>query len=69
MTQVFLSYAEEDRERARALVQLLKKKEWTVFWDRDLLVGPNYRDALADELEHARCVIVLWSEESVHSEW
>lgn len=69
MADIFISYAREDIEYAQALVELLKRKGWDVFWDRELLPGPNFREVLARELDEARCVIVLWSAESVKSVW
>jgi membrane-associated phospholipid phosphatase len=69
MADIFISYAKEDIEHARALDNILTTHGWTVFWDRDLLPGPNFREVLAEELNRARCVIVLWSRLSVKSNW
>jgi hypothetical protein len=69
MADVFLSYAREDRERAEPIVGALQKRGWTVFWDTGILPGPRFRQVLEKELTHARCVLVLWSNDSVHSEW
>jgi len=69
MADIFISYAEEDIEHARALVHLLAGQDWSVFWDRKLLPGPRFREVLAQELDQARCVMVLWSRQSISNDW
>lgn len=69
VTDVFISYAREDRERAATLAQLLERDGWTVWWDRRIVAGESFDRAIERELEGARCVVVLWSEASVASEW
>jgi hypothetical protein len=68
LTDIFLSYAQEDERRLRSLVKTLHKKDWTVFWDRFIPPGQHYRSRIAPVLEEARCVLVVWSSESVKSE-
>ncbi len=36
MSDIFLSYASEDRERVRPLVEWLEEHGWSVSWDRKL---------------------------------
>jgi hypothetical protein len=43
MADVFLSYANEDRERIRALVHWLEASGVSVFWDRRVPVGETWR--------------------------
>lgn len=69
MADIFLSYAREDLDRARPLVKALEGQGWIVFWDPSILPGPRFRQVLATELDAARCVVVLWSQQSVASEW
>jgi tetratricopeptide (TPR) repeat protein len=69
MSEVFLSYAHEDRNRAKRLAHILEKQGWTVWWDRKILAGQTFDQVIEDELENAKCVVVLWSEHSVASEW
>ncbi|MDH3672109.1 MAG: TIR domain-containing protein [Gammaproteobacteria bacterium] len=35
MSDIFISYASEDRERAKALAAALQAQDWSVWWDRD----------------------------------
>lgn len=69
MTDVFVSYASEDRERAGQLAQALGARGWSVWWDRKIIAGQAFDQAIERELETARCVVVLWSAHSVESEW
>ncbi len=69
MTDVFVSYAAEDRERAARLAGALTALGWTVWWDRRILAGQTFDKAIERELYVAKSVVVLWSRHSVESEW
>lgn len=69
MSDVFLSYASEDRERAGRLATALGHMGWSVWWDRKIIAGQAFDQAIERELETARCVVVLWSVNSIASEW
>jgi TIR domain len=69
MTDVFLSYASEDRERASRLARSLESCGWSVWWDRKIIAGQTFDQAIEHELETAKSVVVLWSRDSISSEW
>ena len=69
MTDVFISYASEDRERAREVASALETRGWSVWWDRKIVVGQPFDQVIEHELETAKCVVVLWSKDSILSEW
>jgi hypothetical protein len=69
MPDVFLSYAREDLDRARRLATAIEGLGWSVWWDRKIPAGRTFADVIDEALKQARCVIVLWSRESVKSEW
>ena len=69
MTDVFISYASEDRIRAKKLAEALKAKGFSVWWDRNIIAGQTYDEVIERELETATSVVVLWSKHSVISEW
>ena|SRR5262245_35285569 len=69
MTDIFLSYASADRERIRPLVSVLEQQGWSVWWDRKIPPGKTYDQVIEQALEGARCIVVVWSQTSVQSEW
>jgi tetratricopeptide (TPR) repeat protein len=69
MSDIFISYASEDRNLCKALATTLENEGLSVFWDRKIPVGTTWRELLEEELISARCLIVLWSHSSVRSEW
>jgi TIR domain len=69
MADVFISYSQQDREKARLIAAFLEAEGYSVWWDTSLLGGENFRKAIMTELGRARATIVLWTESSVHSDW
>jgi hypothetical protein len=69
MTDIFLSYNENDRETARRVAAMLESVGWTVWWDRRIPAGETWREVLEKALDEMRCMIVLWSAHSIESEW
>lgn len=67
MADVFISYAREDTAKARLLAEALIADGLSVWWDHDLIGGDNFREQIADTIERATCVIVIWSDKSVKS--
>ncbi|MEI6757380.1 MAG: TIR domain-containing protein, partial [Chlorobium sp.] len=69
MTDIFISYAREDKERVRPIVEELEKRGWSVFWDRKIPPGHKWESSIGIALEKSRCVLAVWSEESINSDW
>lgn len=69
MADIFISYANKDRERAGRLADALEACGWSVWWDRHIIAGQAFDVAIERELEGAKCVVVLWSVDSIASEW
>ena len=59
----------EDRERALTLANALVGCGWSVWWDRKIIAGQTFDQVIERELETARSVVVLWSKDSISSEW
>ena len=68
-SEVFLSYASEDRARARDLARALEGQGWRVWWDRKILPGRSFGQVIEEQLDSVKCVLVLWSKASVASDW
>jgi len=69
MTDIFISYAREDRELARPIARALQARGWSVWWDRDVKPGQVFDEVIERELETAKSVVVRWSTASIASDW
>ena len=69
MSDIFISYASEDRDRAQDLADALISRGWSVWWDRKIPLGESYDEVIEKALGESKCAIVLWSAMSVASEW
>jgi hypothetical protein len=69
MSDVFLSYAHQDRPAARTFAEWLSARGLSVFWDRKIGPGARWDVTLEAELKQARCVVVLWTRHAVESQW
>lgn len=69
MADIFLSYANEDANRIKRLVREFEKQGWSVWWDYKIPPGKTFDQVIEEEIGKAKCVVVVWSAESVSSEW
>jgi formylglycine-generating enzyme required for sulfatase activity len=69
MSDIFLSYSSKDRQWAKLLADCLQKEGWSVWWDRTIPTGQIYAKVIKEALSNARSVVVIWSHESVDSDW
>lgn len=65
MADIFVSYQRSDEARARRLVTRLEESGLSVWWDKLLTTGSDWRSEIASELSQSRLVLVCWSEASV----
>lgn len=66
---LFLSYSHADEAKAQRLAAALEQAGHTVWWDRLIEGGTAYAKSIGSALEAADAVIVLWSANSVDSDW
>src|SRR5688500_9374777 len=66
---LFVSYARSDASRADRIIAALQKHRYEVWWDAKLEGGSAFADSIADALQRADVVIVLWSKASLSSDW
>lgn len=65
MNEVFVSYKREGEARVGRLVQALEGTGLSVWWDRGLPGGESWRQQIQTALDAAKCVIVVWTHDSV----
>ena len=68
-TDIFLSYARNDRSIARLFADSLVADGFSVWWDASLHSGETFDEVIEQRLRDAKAVIVLWSPRSVASRW
>ena len=69
MTDIFISYSSKDRDWVETFAGLLTAQGYSVWWDNRLLAGNYFHRTIAEKLEAAKCVIVVWTENSVELDW
>lgn len=69
MADIFISYSREDEARIMPLVSAFEAQGWSVFWDRRIPTGETWRTYIGSALQDARCIVVVWSKDSVESQW
>lgn len=69
MADIFISYSQKDRVVAEELAAFLKESGYSVWWDYDLVGGTQFRQQIKTELATAKVAIVIWTPNSVESEW
>jgi hypothetical protein len=69
MADIFLSYSKLDRTLAEAVVADLEGAGFTVWWDDRLNPIGSWDRHIEEEIDDARCVLVLWTKHSVDTEW
>jgi hypothetical protein len=69
MSDIFISYSSKNRPWVDTFAKALESHGWSVWWDRNIPTGGSFNAVIRQELEVARCTVVVWSEQSVDSEW
>ncbi len=69
MSDVFISYANADREAARRIANAITAHGHAVWWDRIIPPGRVFDEVIQEALAKAKCVVVLWSTASIVSDW
>ena len=68
-TDIFISYARQDRPAARIFAERFTAEGFSVWWDASLHSGETFDEVIEQRLRDARAVVVLWSPRSVASRW
>ncbi len=69
MTDIFISYSSDDRDRIQPLVRAFERSGYSVWWDHKIPIGRTFDEVIEEAIDAARCVVVVWTENSVQSRW
>ena len=69
MADVFLSYARPSLDDAMRIADCLRAAGYSVWYDESLPAHRAYSDVIAEQLDAAAAVLVLWSKEAAASQW
>jgi hypothetical protein len=69
MSDIFISYSSKDRPWVERFAKTLETHGWSVWWDRNIPTGGSFNAVIRQELRGAKCAIIVWSKQSVDSEW
>lgn len=69
MNDIFISYARKDKSKVELLAQILESRGWSVWWDPKIRSGQAFDRVIESALNDSKCVIVVWSQNSVDSDW
>lgn len=67
MLDIFISYSRDDIDLAKQLEEKLNTHGWRVWFDSHIRGGSNFREEIVENLQKARCVIVIWTPNSITS--
>ena len=67
MADIFISYAHEDKEKAKLLASTFELKGWTVWWDIKIPPGRTWEDVIEEVLKTVKVIVCLWSGASLKS--
>src|SRR5262245_43855273 len=67
MADIFISYAREDRGLAQGLAKDLEDRDYSVWWDAQLVGSDDFNDVILDALANAGAAVVIWTKNSVKS--
>lgn len=69
MADVFLSFSDEDTNTAERVARVLEASGYEVWFDAHLSGGDSFAQMIEQQLNLAKAVVVLWSENSRRSKW
>src|SRR5215218_3968592 len=69
MADVFLSYARPSLSDAMRIADCLRAAGYSVWYDESLPAHRAYADVIAEQLDAASAVLVLWSNGAAASQW
>jgi hypothetical protein len=69
VADIFISYCNQQQQPTRDVAACLEAEGYSVWWDTNLIPGELFRGVIEQELNAAEAVIVIWTNDSVVSDW
>lgn len=69
MCDIFISYSRKDVVTANKLASMMNNLGLEIWFDHHLIAGERHGAAIEQQIRKAKQVLVLWSENSIHSDW
>lgn len=69
LADVFISYSQKDRHLTERLASQLEGQGYSVWWDTELQPTGSFHEAINDELDAAKAVVVIWTDASAKSDY
>jgi hypothetical protein len=69
MSDIFISYSHKDTDFVRDLVKCVEAEGFSVWWDHTIPPGKTWDDVIARGIREAKACIILWSPDSIVSDW
>jgi hypothetical protein len=69
MADIFISYSQKEPQPTRDVAAFLTSEGYAVWWDLNLIPGDRIANIIEQELNNADAVIVIWTFDSVVSDW
>jgi hypothetical protein len=66
---VFIRAARKDKSCAGLIAHALEREGVSVWWDRNIAPGKSYDRVIEEALDLAKCIVLLWLNHSVASDW
>lgn len=69
MADIFISYARSSTSDAQQIADALRAAGYDVWQDDKLPPHRSYAEVIAEQLESAKAVVVVWSSDAIRSQW
>src|SRR5205085_6301379 len=66
---IFISYSRHDHDFVEPIVQVLKERGLSVFFDRDIEVGQSWMTVLQAAMLSSRVAVIFITPDSLKSDW
>lgn len=69
MPDIFISYSQKDKKWVGHFASTLESLGYDIWWDTELITGQSWSPEIHKQLDSAKCVITVWSQNSATRPW